>query len=160
MSARVVILSVLAMAAGSKAQALDLTSLRGHSILISHEERVLGRRGPIEFVWSDRVYVSEASRIFHRADVRSSRPGRGGGRESVSDGEGAENQLRWNGSALTRSWVNGIGVGITQTIEVFAQSGGFGCRMSIGRAGRSVPVEILSESCRVVRGNVFAGRGR
>ncbi|WP_100963053.1 MULTISPECIES: hypothetical protein [unclassified Bosea (in: a-proteobacteria)] len=160
MSARVVILCTLAVALGGGAQALDIDSLRGHSIVISYRERLIGRMGPIGFFWNDRVYISEASRIFHRADVRSTVPGRGGGRESVGDGQGGTSQLAWNGSALTRSWVNGIGVQVTQTIEVFPQAGGFGCRMRVGRDGPVPPVEVLSESCRVIRGNVFAGRGR
>jgi hypothetical protein len=116
---RVVILFALAMIPASAPRALDFDSLRGHSIRISYRERLIGRMRSIGSFWNDWVHVSEASRIFHRADVRSTVPGRGGGHESVGDGQGGMSQLAWNGSALTRSWINSIGVQVTQTIEIF-----------------------------------------
>jgi hypothetical protein len=157
--------AVIAVGAGcalgqpALAQAVSLDALKGHSVLLSHHERVHRRNGEVfEVSWNDRIYVSSEGRIFHRVDRRSTRPGRGAQREVVGEAEGGGRRFRWTGQGLVRAWTNREGRQIGQTVQFSSTGSGLGCAMSVSRQGRAY-VQTISSSCRVVRGNVFAGQG-
>jgi hypothetical protein len=133
------------------------SSLQGHSIIANLSEVVMSRRrGTASLNWTTTVYISEKSRIFARHDLKSNDPSRTKLREvsPEDDGAGGRVQFRWAGNGLSRQWVNRNGNTIQQTIAISVTPSGFACRLSVSRArGR---VQVLSHSCRVVKGNAVA----
>jgi hypothetical protein len=131
--------------------------LKGHSIIANLSEVVMSRRrGTASLNWSTIVYISEKARIFARHDVKSSDPSRQKFREISPEGEGSGGnvQFQWTGAGLARQWVNRNGNTVRQTISISATPSGYACRLSVSRArGR---VQVMSQSCRVVKGNAVA----
>jgi hypothetical protein len=154
------VLFVLGTAGHALAQDSLFAALEGHSVIVDLREEVATPRGTFEFLWRDRVYISTKGRIFHRFDVRSTHPILHGQRELVSDGgPGRGGKYIWTGNALTRQWVNKIGVLVRQTIAISRSQSGFTCHMTVERpAGGRGQVIDRGQTCRVVRGNVLAGQ--
>ncbi len=141
---------------GALAQQVSLDDLRGYSLMINQDEVINRRRGGTERrSWNEQIYVSSEGRVFHRED-RKSDAGRDRFRENVGSAQGGGRKFSWTGDGFSRSWVNQRGRDIRQHIRVVRTQSGFGCAMDIERTGRGT-IDILRSSCRVIRGNVFAG---
>jgi hypothetical protein len=142
---------------------VSMQSLYGHSIVAEYSEAVSSRRaGDFTVVWHDRIYISDKGRIFHKFQVNSSRAGRDRDLELVGNeagiGEGTQAKYRWTGSGFSRSWTNGRGHLLSQTITVSGSPGALSCSMSVQRGGGRGSSFGRGQSCSIVAGNVLAGR--
>ncbi|MEJ1158938.1 hypothetical protein [Prosthecomicrobium sp. N25] len=160
------VLLVLGLIAAQSSQADAQSSpsdLRGKSILIDVKEFISNRRGPAEISWTQRIYISDQGRLFQKVVRVGSDPRYNRGAETAPDDSqiaGPASQFRWSADGtLVRSWVNWRGRPIQHIIS-FAKSGEqHACRLDIVRpqGGRGFGTT-LENRCRVVSGNVFAGR--
>jgi hypothetical protein len=134
--------------------------LLGQSIQAEYVELFESRRaGQIRQAWSDQVYISTKGRIFHRHKRGSTEPEGSRSFEAVGDddggGDGRNVPYRWTGSGLSREWVNRRGVQVQQWIQVTPTPNGFACRTGVTRSPGRNRVTVLSESCRIVPGNIL-----
>lgn len=146
-------------------QTSSFAGLGGHSISAEYKEEVMtGRAGSFRLVWREQVYFSTKGRIFHRSDRRSSRPDFERQSENISDpdgqGDGREAKFRWVSDGIVREFTTPRGIHIRHSIAISRSGGGFTCRVTIERsASRFTPsADELGQSCRVVKGNIIAGR--
>jgi hypothetical protein len=131
--------------------------LRGKSVLAEFSERVSSKHyGIFENTYSERFYISERGRIFHRT-VKSSSAARGNSVQELVSGDGNGVAPQWNSTGeIVRRWIGRNGRPLTQRI-IFSRDGGLTCRMSVERNMMRGSSAVLSHSCRVVNGNVLAG---
>src|SRR4051794_17698003 len=115
------------------AQAEDalLSSLAGFSVDVSYSEIVGSRRGTFAWTWKEKIYISSKLRFFTKHSVQgdSRSSGRSADISPDEGGTGSETPFKWNGSGLSRQWINMRGNFIQQTITIRPTSSGFDCQM-------------------------------
>ncbi len=152
-----IILSWLAVcSSGARAQAPNLEALAGYSITSQYEEILQFPNGnSVRQVWRDRVYFSTKGRIFHKFTLESESPGLDRAFETVS-GETGSGGFRWVGDGVTRPWRSPRGGTGSHSFHLSGSAGGFACRMSLERFGMRLTARPVSQSCKVMKGNVLA----
>jgi len=137
----------------SAVHAVELSDLYGKSIETRIVEPMSRRRGPGQQYWHDRIYVSDRGRIFHKFEFSASDSDRDRIHEIGPDGA-TGSTLRWSSGALTRTWKNGRGRTLMQSIVFYGTPGNLSCQAMLARIGRSS--RTTSSTCTIRDGNILA----